>query len=215
MAQRTTVTLIDDLDGSAADQSLEFGLDGATYEIDLSDAHAASLRDALAPYIEHARRSGRGRTRRAQPSAQQQAPSRASSPAASDREQNQAIRDWASRHGHPLSARGRIPASVRDAFHRGDPGALLASDSPSESRSESRSGAPTPAPSPAAADAPTASASEDVAAESTVRTGPDGLTSDERERIRAWAVEEGIEVKARGRLTKDLISNYRAVAARR
>ncbi|WP_442874010.1 Lsr2 family DNA-binding protein [Actinomycetospora sp. NBC_00405] len=45
--------------------------------------------------------------------------------------------------------------------------------------------------------------------------GPDGLTSEERERIRAWANEEGIEVKARGRLSKDLIGNYRSVHARR
>ena len=47
------------------------------------------------------------------------------------------------------------------------------------------------------------------------RVTPDGLTSEERERIRAWANEEGIEVKARGRLSKDLIGNYRSVQARR
>lgn len=43
MAQRTTVMLVDDLDGSNADESLEFGLDGASYEIDLTDVHAGAL----------------------------------------------------------------------------------------------------------------------------------------------------------------------------
>jgi len=109
VAQRTTVMLVDDLDGSDADESLMFGLDGVSYEIDLTAVHAASLRDALAPYIAHARRTGRGRgpaapaRRRAVP-----APT-SSSTGAGGREQNQAIRDWASRH----DTRSRLAVASR------------------------------------------------------------------------------------------------------
>ena len=56
------VVLADDLDGSEAEETVEFGLDGAFYEIDLSEDNAERLRDALAEYVEHARRSG-GRKR--------------------------------------------------------------------------------------------------------------------------------------------------------
>ena len=126
MAQRTTVLLVDDLDGSDADESLEFGLDGVSYEIDLTDVHAASLRDALAPYIAHARRTGRSRGPATPARRRATSAPTSSSTAAGGREQNQAIRDWAARHGHPLSTRGRIPAAVSEAFHRGDPAALPA-----------------------------------------------------------------------------------------
>ena len=125
MAQRTTVMLVDDLDGSDADENLEFGLDGIIYEIDLTHTHAAALRDELAPYIHHARRTGRGRgsatPARRRPTATS---TMSSSSAAGGREQNQAVREWAARHGHQLSTRGRIPRVVSDAFHRGDPAAL-------------------------------------------------------------------------------------------
>ena len=68
MAQKVVVSLVDDLDSSEADETVEFGLDGATYEIDLSDANAAALRDRLADYVAHARRSG-GRRRSSSPAA--------------------------------------------------------------------------------------------------------------------------------------------------
>jgi hypothetical protein len=205
VAQRTTVMLVDDLDGSAADESLEFGLDGVSYEIDLTDVHAAALRDALAPYVAHARRTGRGPATpaRSRPSS---APT-SSSTASGDREQNQAIRIWAARHGHPLSTRGRIPAAVSEAFHRGDPAALPATGAPSSTT--------TPAASSLSDEKPATASSAPTCESSASRLGPDGLTSEERERIRAWATEEGIEVKARGRLSKDLIGNYRSVQARR
>ena len=130
-----------------------------------------------------------------------------SSTAAGGREQNQAIRDWAARHGHPLSTRGRIPAAVSEAFHRGDPAALPAAGASSSTTTPA-------APSPAG-EQPAAGPSAATSDSSASRLGPDGLTSEERERIRAWATEEGIEVKARGRLSKDLIGNYRSVQARR
>ena len=76
MAQKVVVSLVDDLDSSEADETVEFGLDGATYEIDLSDANAAALRDRLADYVAHARRSG-GRRRRRRPPPRRRRPARA------------------------------------------------------------------------------------------------------------------------------------------
>ena len=58
MAQQTTVRFIDDLDGSDASSTVTFALDGRSYEIDLSEDNAAKLRDALAPFVDAARKSG-------------------------------------------------------------------------------------------------------------------------------------------------------------
>ena len=48
MAQRVNIVLVDDIDGSDATETVSFGLDGTSYEIDLNDKNAAKLRDALA-----------------------------------------------------------------------------------------------------------------------------------------------------------------------
>lgn len=107
MAKQTTVMLVDDLDGSEADEEVQFMVDGKTYEIDLSSSNSKKLRDALAPFVSAARRAGgRARSRTGVPAAR----------ATSDREQNQAIREWAQRQGLKISERGRIPASVLDAY---------------------------------------------------------------------------------------------------
>ncbi|WP_026424218.1 histone-like nucleoid-structuring protein Lsr2 [Actinokineospora inagensis] len=110
MAQKTIVQLYDDLDGSAGEdiRSVEFGLDGVNYEIDLSEANAERLRADLAEYIAASRRTG-GRIRRA---------AAAGKPAGEGRskEQTKAIRDWARRNGHDISERGRIPSAVVEAF---------------------------------------------------------------------------------------------------
>jgi hypothetical protein len=58
VAQKIQTLLIDDLDGSAAEGTVRFGLDGADYEIDLNAGHAQQLRDALARYVGAARRAG-------------------------------------------------------------------------------------------------------------------------------------------------------------
>ena len=58
MAQKVHIVLVDDLDGSEATESVSFGLDGTSYEIDLNDKNAAKLRDTLAGYIGHARKVG-------------------------------------------------------------------------------------------------------------------------------------------------------------
>ncbi|HEX3258958.1 MAG TPA: Lsr2 family protein [Pseudonocardia sp.] len=106
MARQTTVTLVDDLDGSEAEEQVEFSVDGRAYEIDLSTVNASRLRDALAPYISAGRRTG-ARRRAAV------APPRATS----DRAQNQAIREWAIAQGMKVSERGRIPTNVLTAYH--------------------------------------------------------------------------------------------------
>ena len=117
MAQKVTVALIDDMDGSEASETLEFALDGVTYQIDLSPNNASKLRDGLASFVASARRSG-GRQRLAAAGRPAGAAGKAPRPAAADREQNQAIREWARKQGMKVSDRGRIPAEVLDAYHQ-------------------------------------------------------------------------------------------------
>jgi hypothetical protein len=112
MAQIREVRLIDDLDGEAADETIEFGIDGKNYEIDLSTANAGKLREVLASFVAAARRSGGRRGRSGGAGA---APARRPS---IDREQNQAIREWARKRGMKVSDRGRIPAEVLEAYHK-------------------------------------------------------------------------------------------------
>lgn len=109
MATVTMVSTVDDLDGSAGAETIPFSFDGVAYEIDLSEANAKKLRDALAPYIAHAHRltGRRGRPTR-------QARGRSSS--AMGREQVALIRDWARANGHTVSDRGRLSASVVAAY---------------------------------------------------------------------------------------------------
>ena len=108
MARKVEVRLIDDLDSSPADESITFGLDGTDYEIDMSSKHAKELRGALERYISAAKRVGRGRV----PSAVRGG--RRSSRA--DREQNQAIREWAQGKGLEVAPRGRIAQAVLEQY---------------------------------------------------------------------------------------------------
>jgi Lsr2 len=116
VAQKVTVSLIDDLDGDRADETVEFGLDGKSYEIDLSSDNAGRLRDALADYVGAARRPGS--RRRSSGSSAVAAVAAANRRPAVDREQNQAIRDWARKRGMKVSDRGRIPADVLESYHQ-------------------------------------------------------------------------------------------------
>ncbi len=116
MATMTTVTLVDDLDGSQASESVSFALDGSSYEIDLSEDNADKLRDALALYVASARRGDGARRAPGRPKAVK-APKAAKGPrTAPDREQTAAIREWARSNGHEVSERGRLSASVLAAF---------------------------------------------------------------------------------------------------
>ena len=110
MAQRVNVVLVDDIDGNDASETVSFALDGVDYEIDLSDEHAAQLRDALALYIGHGRRTG-GRRRSGRKSAGSAASGAADGgPSAAD------IRAWAREHGYEVPERGRVSAEVREAY---------------------------------------------------------------------------------------------------
>jgi len=109
MARTTRVVLIDDVDGGAADETVMFSLDGVNYEIDLSQANAAKLRKALAGYVQKARRTGGRRTARTG----RAAPRRTRSSGGRD---IPAIRAWAKEQGLLASSRGRIPASVVEAY---------------------------------------------------------------------------------------------------
>jgi hypothetical protein len=115
MAQKVLVSLVDDLDGSEAEETVEFGLDGVAYQIDLSSENAEELRDALAQYVEHARRAGGRKRASVRPAPGGKGSAR---PAAVDREQNQAIRAWARKNGYAVSDRGRIPSEVVEAYHK-------------------------------------------------------------------------------------------------
>ena len=114
MARKVQVILSDDLDDSiSADETVTFALDGTTYEIDLSEKNAAEMRDLFGKYVSAARKvSGRSSGR-----ASGAGRSRATGGGGRmDREQAGAIRDWARKNGHEVSDRGRIPASVVEAF---------------------------------------------------------------------------------------------------
>ncbi|MGI8310459.1 histone-like nucleoid-structuring protein Lsr2 [Saccharopolyspora hattusasensis] len=110
MAQKVTVQLVDDVDGTPADSTVEFALDGVSYSIDLSSDNAAKLRDSLASFVASARKTG-GRKR-----AVAKADKPSATPTAADRERNQAIREWARNQGMQVSDRGRIPAEVVEAY---------------------------------------------------------------------------------------------------
>jgi hypothetical protein len=108
MAQRVNIVLEDDLDGSEADETVSFALDGTTYEIDLSAANAAKLRDALAPYVGHGRRAS-GRRQ----------PARSTSGRSGGAKRDLAdVREWARANGHKVSDRGRISAEIQAAYDK-------------------------------------------------------------------------------------------------
>ncbi|MFV2018399.1 histone-like nucleoid-structuring protein Lsr2 [Micromonospora sp. LOL_023] len=114
MAKKVITLLTDDLDGSEADRTVEFSLDGVSYTIDLSEKNAGKLRKALDAYIAAGSRVSRSTAAGRGGRAGFTAP-----PARSDREQNRAIREWAAKNGYAVSERGRIPANVINAYHKG------------------------------------------------------------------------------------------------
>lgn len=104
MAQKVNIVLIDDIDESSAAETVSFALDGKDYVIDLNEKNAKKLRDALAPYVAHARRAGGGvsgsRRRRGSTS----------------RGNAAEIRAWARENGYKVPERGRIPAEINQAY---------------------------------------------------------------------------------------------------
>ncbi len=112
MAKRHIVELIDDLDSTPAEETVSFGIDGNYYDIDLSAKNAAALRDALATYVAHSRRGSRSSGPRSTSS-----PRRGGRATRSDREQTQAMREWARTNGYKVGEKGRIPANIIEAYN--------------------------------------------------------------------------------------------------
>lgn len=110
MAQKVQVLLVDDLDGGEADETVTFALDGKTYEIDLTTANADKLRGLLDPYVKSGRRTG-GRASGGRGKAARSASSGGSQDTAQ-------IRAWAKENGHEVNDRGRVPASIREAYEK-------------------------------------------------------------------------------------------------
>ena len=101
MAQQVNIVLVDDIDGSEAEETVSFALDGKEYEIDLSAKNAAKLRAVFAPYVGHARRAA---------SRRRGARGAAGGPSPAD------IRAWARDNGFDVPDRGRVSSEVRDAY---------------------------------------------------------------------------------------------------
>jgi len=102
VAQKVQTLFIDDLDGTEAEGTVRFSLDGTDYEIDLNAPHADELRKALARYVSAARRSG-GSVRR---------PARSGRRANASGVNTTEIREWAKSQGIEVKDRGRIPAEL-------------------------------------------------------------------------------------------------------
>ncbi|MFI5888113.1 Lsr2 family protein [Streptomyces sp. NPDC051554] len=106
MAQQTIIQLLDDLDGSEASETVVFGLDGKTYEIDLNEKNAAKLRKALASYVDKGRKMNQARGGRRGGATQ----------AAAGSGDTALIRAWAKENGHEVNDRGRVPADIKEAY---------------------------------------------------------------------------------------------------
>jgi hypothetical protein len=99
MARKVEVTLIDDLDGGDAEETVSFGLDGTRYEIDLSAANAKKLRNSLAKFVDAARKEKGARQPGRAGARKVAAPA---GPNTSD------VREWAKAQGYEVSERGRV-----------------------------------------------------------------------------------------------------------
>ena len=210
MAQRTLVQWVDDLDGDQAVETVAFGLDGVDYELDLSAANAAALRETLADYRAHARRRPRSGSRSGTRGGRSgRGARRAPGPTSPGREQSRAVREWARRNGYTIGDRGRIPDEITDAYHQ-RAGTEAAPPGPTSTDT----GAHPHAGGDAEVTVGTHGAGQEADGGGPAPVGLDGLTVEDREAIRGWAQQEGIEVKPRGRLSRDLIANYHATQAR-
>lgn len=106
MAQKVQILLEDDIDGSPAEETISFALDGKAYEIDLNEKNAMKLRSALSKFVDAGRVAGRmNGTRRTTGGKRTEL-----GPSARE------VRDWATSNGYEVPDRGRIPKSIRDLF---------------------------------------------------------------------------------------------------
>jgi hypothetical protein len=114
MAQRVQVQLVDDLNGEEAHETVRFGVDGTSYEIDLTTGNADRLRSTLGGYVEKARKANTGGRRN---QGGQRNTSSSASGAGRSRDETQQIRQWAQDNGHNPSSRGRISKTIVDAYN--------------------------------------------------------------------------------------------------
>lgn len=136
MAGRIVRQLIDNIDKTEIPEGkgerIEFSLRGPSYRIDLNDTNVAKLEKALAPYIESATKVGRatGRRHRTKKVSRTTSPPRG--------EEIAQIRKWAATHGHKVSARGRMPAAVVEAYQTAQAGSAPAARRPRGARGAGR-----------------------------------------------------------------------------
>ncbi len=121
MAQKTIVTLVDDLTGEEAENisTVEFALDGVTYELDLTDENSTKLHDSLSEYAKAGRKIGGRRRSGPRPG---RAIKSTGATAGYNRETLKSIREWAKKNGHNVSDRGRLPAGVLQAWQTAQAG---------------------------------------------------------------------------------------------
>jgi hypothetical protein len=109
LAKQTFTQLTDDLDGSEAVEEVNFAVRGVEYEIDLNAKNLAAFDKAFEKFIKSARVVPQARLLRS-------TTSRSRAKASTPREDVGAIREWARASGYEVSNRGRISASVREAY---------------------------------------------------------------------------------------------------
>lgn len=112
MAQKQIIEYVDDIDGSEAVGTTSFGLDGRTYEIDLSETHREQLEKILQPYLTAGRRVGPLRRKPELRPGQLQRPGTV----LNHRVYLAQVRAWARGLGHPINDKGRIPEAVLQAY---------------------------------------------------------------------------------------------------
>lgn len=115
MAKRIEILLTDDIDGSEANDTITFGIDGYVYEIDLSLEHEKELREGIKEFVGAATRLGNWSLKDGRGAIQ---PATRRAPVGMNRERNRAIREWAEQQGKRVSPRGRIPQAIVDEFHK-------------------------------------------------------------------------------------------------
>lgn len=225
MATKTTIRHLDDLertkgrDVEADRPDTQFEIDGKAYAIDLSDENYRLLCESLAPFLAAARRASTG-ARRSSVSMPSQR-----STTAGDREQNQAIREWAVKRGMTIADRGRIPAEVLEAYHARSTEprnghAVLATPAPAPEPApepvEATVAAPEPAEEPAAPPAKSkgniARIAARVAAEAAAQAEPEPLTfkskGEMNKAVREWAAGKGVPLAPRGKVPGDVMDQY-------
>lgn len=116
MAQKVRVEVLDDLDGGEAAETVTFGLDGVSYEIDLSAENAEALRGEFERFVQAARRVGGRRVKVALGQSTAETTSSSGPARGNSREYNQQVREWAAANGYEVAERGRLSSELIEAY---------------------------------------------------------------------------------------------------